>query len=737
MKKWLLMTLGFVACFIGLATTFSPNQNVQAAKTYTIGTDVTYPPFEFANKENKYVGIDVDLMKAVAKEEGFKVNIKTMGFNAAVQAMEAGQIDGVIAGMMITPARQQKFDFSAPYYNSGVVMAVGKNSTIKNFSQLKGKRVALKTGTAAATFANSIKDKYGFKTVTFDDSNNMYEDVATGNSVACFDDQPVLQYAIQHGEKLKLATKPQTSGAYGFAVKKGANQELLAKFNAGYKKLKANGTYQKIVKKYVGSTSGIPKASVAVAATTKGTQSAKNPNVAGKTFNIGTDVTFPPFEFANNSNEYVGIDMDLMRAIAKNQGFKVQIKPLGFNAAVQALESGQIDGTIAGMSITDERKQKFDFSDPYFQSGVVMAVAKESSVKSLSQLKGKKVAVKTGTAGADYANSIKDKYGFKTVTFDDSNNMYQDVVTGNSVACFEDSPVMQYGIKQGTKLKIVTDPAEKGDYGFAVKKGVNQDLLAAFNAGLKNLKANGEYNKITSKYLGSKQNNAESAAKSNNADTEDRSFFGLIKQNKGALWSGFKETMWLTIVSIFFATVFGVIVGLLGVAPGKFGKGLSSTLIYIFRGMPLLVLALFIYTGIPSLTGSKIPAFIAGVVTLTLNEGAYTAAFVKGGIEAVDTGQMEAARSLGLPYGKSMRKVILPQGIKIMVPSFINQFIITLKDTSILSIIGLLELTQTGKIIIARNLEGFKVWTIIALIYLIVITLLTWLSNWVQRRMNA
>ena len=122
---------------------------------------------------------------------------------------------------------------------------------------------------------------------------------------------------------------------------------------------------------------------------------------------------------------------------------------------------------------------------------------------------------------------------------------------------------------------------------------------------------------------------------------------------------------------------------------------------------------------------------------MTLNEGAYTAAFVKGGIQAVDDGQMEAARSLGLPFGKAMRRVILPQGIKIMIPSFINQFIITLKDTSILSIIGILELTQTGKIIIARNMEGFKIWTMVALIYLIIITLLTWLSNWVQRRMEA
>jgi len=172
------------------------------------------------------------------------------------------------------------------------------------------------------------------------------------------------------------------------------------------------------------------------------------------------------------------------------------------------------------------------------------------------------------------------------------------------------------------------------------------------------------------------------------------------------------------------------------VLPNKFARAVSDTVIYIFRGLPLLVLALFIYTGIPSLTGQKIPAMVAGVITLMFNEGAYTAAFVKGGIGAVSAGQMEAARSLGLPYGKAMRRVILPQGIRIMVPSFINQFIITLKDTSILSIIGIVELTQAGKIIIARNLEGFKIWGMIALIYLIVITLLTWLSKYIERRMN-
>lgn len=454
-----------------------------------------------------------------------------------------------------------------------------------------------------------------------------------------------------------------------------------------------------------------------------------------KTYTIDTDVTFPPFVYANTENKYVGIDLDLLRAIAKEEGFKVKIRPVGFNAAVQSVSAGQADGMIAGMSITEERKQKFDFSDPYYSAGIVMAVKDGSGIKSLSELKGKKVAVKTGTAGADYANSIKDKYGFEIVTFDDSDGVYNDVINGNSAACFEDSAVMYYAIKNGLDLKVVTKPANTTETGFAVKKGQNQELLKMFNEGLAKLKANGEYDKIIKKYTEGKAT-SKTKVKSQTETAEDRTVLGILKENKDAFISGIIETLKLTVVGIFCAMIFGIFVGLLGVVPNKFCRGLSTTIIYIFRGLPLIVLALFIYNGVPSLIGSKVPAFLAGVITLMLNEGAYTAAFVKGGIESVDKGQMEAARSLGMPFGKSMRRVILPQGIKIMVPSFINQFIITLKDTSILSVIGLLELTQTGKIIIARNLEGFRVWAIVAVIYLVIITVLTLLSKWIERRIN-
>jgi polar amino acid transport system substrate-binding protein len=220
-----------------------------------------------------------------------------------------------------------------------------------------------------------------------------------------------------------------------------------------------------------------------------------------KVFTIATDTTFAPFEFQDAQSNYVGIDIDLLAAIAQDQGFKYELKPLGFSAAVAALESSQADGVIAGMSITTERQKKYDFSAPYYDSGVVMAIrASDNTIKGYADLLGKRVAAKTGTEGATFAEFIQPQFGFTLVYFDESPFMYEEVKTGNSAACFEDYPVMGYGISQGNGLKMVTGMEKGSSYGFAVLKGKNQDLLKMFDQGLANLKANGTYQKILDKY---------------------------------------------------------------------------------------------------------------------------------------------------------------------------------------------------------------------------------------------
>lgn len=222
-----------------------------SSKTYVIATDKTYAPFEMTNDKGDLIGIDMDLIRAIAKDQKFKIKINSLGFDAACTALESGEADGVIAGMSITPARKKKYDFSKEYYTTGVSMAVAKNSKIKGYKDLKGKTVVAKTSTAGLAFAQSIQKKYGFKLNVVEESSMMFETVKSGEAVACFEDTPVLKYMIGQGQlNFKLPTKSENPGYYGFAVMKGKNQTLLKKFNTGLANLKKNGQYKKILAKY-------------------------------------------------------------------------------------------------------------------------------------------------------------------------------------------------------------------------------------------------------------------------------------------------------------------------------------------------------------------------------------------------------------------------------------------------------------------------------------------------------
>ena len=213
-------------------------------------------------------------------------------------------------------------------------------------------------------------------------------------------------------------------------------------------------------------------------------------------------------------------------------------------------------------------------------------------------------------------------------------------------------------------------------------------------------------------------------------------FFELLVEHFPSFMDAMGQTVQITLFSLFFGLVLGIVFGLMKVSQNKVLQSISNAYIWIIRGTPLLVQIYFVYFGIPMATGMKLTEWQAGVVTMSLNAGAYIAEIVRGGIESIDPGQMEAARSLGLPYNKSMSKVVLPQALRTMLPSLINQFIITLKDTSLLSVIGVRELTMNGKIITANNMETIRMWSIVAIYYLIIISILTMVANKVEAKVS-
>ena len=203
------------------------------------------------------------------------------------------------------------------------------------------------------------------------------------------------------------------------------------------------------------------------------------------------------------------------------------------------------------------------------------------------------------------------------------------------------------------------------------------------------------------------------------------------------------QTLLLALYGLFFACIIGMIVGIMSVIKNRVCKGIALVFVNLIRGVPMIVLAYFIYFGIPylwntilAIGGLTLSALEAGTICLALNCGAYMAEIIRAGIESVDIGQMEAARSLGLPYWRSMQRVILPQAIRTMIPSIINQFIITLKDTSILSVIGFPELVNTAKNVVSKTFMSFQTWAVVGIMYLIVILILQQAAKIVERRLK-
>ncbi|RHW37481.1 glutamine ABC transporter substrate-binding protein [Lysinibacillus yapensis] len=232
----------------------------------------------------------------------------------------------------------------------------------------------------------------------------------------------------------------------------------------------------------------------------------ENANDAGndnkEVYKVGIDTTYPPFEYEKD-NKYVGIDVDLINAIAEDQGFEVKLEAMDFKGIIPALQANQLDIAMGGMSITEDRKKVVDFSDPYFDAGITLVVnEKNNDVVKPEDLKGKKVAVKKGTSGANYAQSIEKEVGFETVLFDDSPSMFLEVKNGNADALFEDYPVISYAIaQQDLGLKVVGERLNEDQYGIGVLKGEEQELLEKINKGLENLKESGEYQEILDTYL--------------------------------------------------------------------------------------------------------------------------------------------------------------------------------------------------------------------------------------------
>ena len=441
---------------------------------------------------------------------------------------------------------------------------------------------------------------------------------------------------------------------------------------------------------------------------------------------IGTDATYPPFASAEGG-EFSGFDIDLGRAIARELAVTPVFINAGFDGIFPALQNGSFDIVLSAVTITPERQASLLFSDPYIDAGQLVAVRKDArGIGGPADLSGKRVGVQINTT----AQFEMEKRGSVTVTkYNTIDLALLDLQNGRVDAVVGDAPVLRYMTRLNLpELTTIGEQFTDEKLGVVLARDSN-DLRRAVNAALWRIEQRGEYARLQQQWFGEAQASVgvPAAAGARMFDAP------LISRT----WQFFVRGVWMTAalaaISLLIGLPIGLALALARVQPSRLLSVPAAAYVEVVRGTPLLVQVLFIYFVLPAF-GINLPAFTSGIIALTLNCAAYLAEIVRGGIESIETGQMEAARSLGMSYAQAMRRVILPQTFRRVLPPLTNEGIALLKDSSLVSVIGLTELARTGQELASRYAAPLTIWPIVALLYLVLTFPLTRVAQYLEKQ---
>ncbi len=434
---------------------------------------------------------------------------------------------------------------------------------------------------------------------------------------------------------------------------------------------------------------------------------------------VGTDATYPPFEYADDkTREIIGFDIDLMKALSERLGVKPEFVVVPFDAIISGLNSGKYDCVISSMTITPERSQAILFSEPYYDAGQSIAVnADNQTIRSFDDLAGKRIGAQLGTTGEMLAKKIPNAV---VRSFDNIGEAFRDMANGNLDAIVNDKPVSQRIIMARGKAKLVGPVLSTEHYGIAMRKGEDRFKRAIDNA-LSELRVSGDYARINEKWFGAPI-----------ALQTGQSFFPMLWSILKYLAPAVPMTILITLCSFLLAVILGIIAALGRIARSRIAVNIAKIYSDVIRGVPLIVQIFFIYFGLGSIF--HLGEFWAGVAAIGLCYGAYLAEIFRAGIQAIPRGQSEAALSLGMSRAQVDRFVILPQAIRLVIPPVSNEFIACLKDSSLVSIIGLRELTRAGREYLSWSYVDFATWLMVGLLYLIMTLALARFSRVLESR---
>ncbi|MGX7025041.1 ABC transporter substrate-binding protein/permease [Vagococcus hydrophili] len=438
---------------------------------------------------------------------------------------------------------------------------------------------------------------------------------------------------------------------------------------------------------------------------------------------VGLSADYAPYEFhatVDGKDKIVGTDIDIAQKIADDIGVKLKIEEYGFDALIGALKTGKIDMIISGMSPTPERLKEVDFSDNYMTVEQKVVIRKEDKDKfnSIDSFKGLKVGAQKQSTQEELANN---ELHADTVSLQRLPDIILQLQNNKIDGAVIEGPVAEAYVAQSNLFTIadgISFENEKKGTAVAIPKN-STDFLDSVNKSIKEIKDEkllDTYKEDAYKYM-----------------FNEESFF---KKYGSFYLKGTAYTVFLAFVGVLFGAVIGAILALMKLSKNKLFKFFSICYIEYVRGTPLLVQIFLVFFG-SNVIGFDLSALAASCLALSLNSGAYVAEIIRAGINAVDKGQTEAARSLGMNQFQSMKLIVFPQAIKNILPALGNEFVTVIKESSVVSVIGVSELMFQGGVVQGASFKPFLPIMIVSLIYFMLTFTLSRILGVAERRMGT
>lgn len=449
---------------------------------------------------------------------------------------------------------------------------------------------------------------------------------------------------------------------------------------------------------------------------------------APKKLVMATSPDYPPYESVNakNNGEVIGLDIDIAKYITEQLGYELSITSMDFNGLIAALQTGRADFVMSGMSATEERKNSVDFSTEYYVARNTLVSKAKTPFKSLEELDGKRVGVQLGSTQEAVANKLS---GVKVTKLNSITNIIQELNSNRiDAAIIEDAVAIGFA-DTNPDLTMNFLPVSEGDAGYAIAFPKNSVYVAEFNRVLAEMKESGLLDSMTAKWF-------ERAEGQQATPTFLNLNFGVLKDYIPYMLRGIYVTLLFTIVSALFGFILGTILSLFKISDIKPLKWFATVYTSVFRGTPLLLQLFLIYYATPQILQYDISPLLAAGLAFGLNSAAYLSETIRAGIMAVDRGQREAALALGIPYRTMMISIIMPQALRTILPALVNECVALLKESSLVSVIGVQDVMRRANVIQATEFRAFEALLFAGAIYYVLVLVLTSLAHLLERRLR-